>query len=55
MVKQYRLLEYTENKRSFYANWFNGLDAVTAARVDKYVRRMEQGNMGGTQSVLVAV
>jgi len=51
MVKQYKLLEYTENKKSFYANWFNGLDAVTAARVDKYVRRMEQGNMGDSKRV----
>ncbi|MBA7528151.1 hypothetical protein ES705_20334 [subsurface metagenome] len=51
MVKQYKLLEYTENKKSFYANWFNGLDAVTAARVDKYVRRMEQGNMGDSKGV----
>ena len=27
------------------------MDAVTAARVDKYVRRMEQGNMGDSKGV----
>ena len=50
-MKQYKLLEYIEDGKSFYADWFNSLDAITAARIDKYVRRMEQGNMGDSKVV----
>ena len=46
-----RILEYLEADRSFYADWFNSLDAVPAARIDKYVRRMEQGNLGDSKIV----
>ena len=27
------------------------MDAITASRIDKYVRRMEQGNMGDSKGV----
>jgi putative addiction module killer protein len=40
------LKEYLEDDQSPYGDWFNDLDAVTAARIDRYVRRMEQGNFG---------
>ncbi len=50
-MKQYQLLEYIEDGESFYADWFNSLDSITAARIDKYVRRMEQGNMGDSKVV----
>ncbi|MBW8003664.1 MAG: type II toxin-antitoxin system RelE/ParE family toxin [Planctomycetes bacterium] len=50
-MKQYKLLEYIEDGKSFYADWFNSLDAITAARIDKYVRRMEQGNMWDSKVV----
>ena len=50
-MKQYQLLEYIEDGESFYAAWFNSLNAITAARIDKYVRRMEQGNMGDSKVV----
>ena len=47
----FTLREYLEDDRSPYAEWFNGLDAVTAARVDRYVRRMGQGNFGYSSPV----
>ena len=43
-MRHFRILEYLEGGRSFYAEWFNSLDAAPAARIDRYVRRMEQGN-----------
>jgi putative addiction module killer protein len=42
----FELREYTEGGRSPFAEWFTGLDAVTAARVDRYLRRLEAGNFG---------
>jgi len=38
--------EYTEGGRSPFAEWFDGLDVVTAARVQRYIRRLEAGNFG---------
>lgn len=46
-IKEY----YTEGRRSPFAEWFDGLDAVTAARVDRYVRRLEAGNFGAAKSL----
>ena len=40
----FEIREFVENGRSPYAEWFDGLDSVTAERVDKYIRRLEQGN-----------
>ena len=48
---KYELREYIENDKSLFAEWFNKLDPVVAVRVDKYIRRMEQGNMGDSKSV----
>ncbi len=45
------LKEYLDGDQSPYGDWFNGLDAVAAARVDRYVRRMEQGNFGYSSHV----
>ena len=45
----FRILEYTEDERSPFADWFNGLDSVTAARVDRYLRRLEAGNFGAAK------
>ncbi|HEY8240109.1 MAG TPA: type II toxin-antitoxin system RelE/ParE family toxin [Kiritimatiellia bacterium] len=47
----FTLREYVEDHRSPYAEWFDALEAFTAARVDKHVRRMEQGNFGDSKSV----
>lgn len=47
----YEILEYTEDGRSPFGDWFNGLDPVTAARVDRYLRRLEVGNFGAAKSL----
>jgi putative addiction module killer protein len=41
--------EFVEDGRSPFAEWFDSLDAVTAARVDKYIRRLEAGNFGSAK------
>jgi putative addiction module killer protein len=41
--------EFTQAGRSPFAEWFDSLDAVTAARVDRYIRRLEVGNFGSTK------
>jgi putative addiction module killer protein len=47
----YELREYIDGDRSPVARWFDTLAPVTAARIDKYLRRMEQGNLGDSKSV----
>lgn len=47
----YRVREYTEGGRSAFGEWFDRLDAVTAARVDRYIRRMESGNFGAAKAL----
>ena len=41
--------ECTEAGRSPFAEWFDRLDAVTAARVNKYIHRLEAGNFGAAK------
>ena len=55
MNGSFEIREYTENGRSPFADWFNDLDAVTAARVDRYVRRLETGNFGAAKSLWAGV
>ena len=50
-MPHFRILEYLENGKSLYADWFNSLDAAPAARIDRYVRRMENGNFGDSKTV----
>jgi putative addiction module killer protein len=45
----YRIIEYTEAGCSPFAEWFNRLEAVTAARIDRYIRRLESGNFGAAK------
>ena len=45
----FKIREYTEGGRSPFAEWFDDLDAVTAARVDRYIRRLEAGNFGAAK------
>lgn len=45
-MAQFRLVEYVEDEKSYFAEWFSGLDAAHAARIDRYVRRMEKGAVG---------
>src|SRR5260221_9408700 len=47
----FEIREYTERERSPFAEWFNELDAVTAARVDRFIRRLESGNFGAAKSL----
>jgi putative addiction module killer protein len=51
MNGSFEIREYTEAGRSPFAEWFNALDAVTAARVDRYLRRLEAGNFGAAKSL----
>jgi len=51
MNGSFEIREYVENARSPYAEWFDGLDNVTADRVDKYIRRLEQGNFGAAKAL----
>ncbi|MBI2928199.1 MAG: type II toxin-antitoxin system RelE/ParE family toxin [Verrucomicrobia bacterium] len=49
MSALFEIREYTEAGRSPFAEWFDDLDPVTAARVDRYIRRLECGNFGGAK------
>src|ERR1035437_5019347 len=49
MNGSFEIREYIEGGRSPFADWFDGLDAVTAARVDRYLRRLETGNFGAAK------
>ena len=51
MAETFRVLEYFAEGKSPFAEWFSGLDSVTAARVDRYVRRLEAGNFGAAKSL----
>ena len=48
---QYRIEEYTEGGRSPFGVWFEDLDPVTAARVDRCIRRLEAGNFGAAKAL----
>lgn len=50
-MAQFSLVEYVEDEMSYFAEWFIGLDAAPAARIDRYIRRMESGNFGDSKSV----
>ena len=47
----FEIREHVENGCSPFAEWFEGLDNVTAERVDKYLRRLEQGNFGAARAL----
>ncbi|MCX6996478.1 MAG: type II toxin-antitoxin system RelE/ParE family toxin [Kiritimatiellaeota bacterium] len=55
MTESYKVLEYTEAGRSPFAGWFDDLDAVTAARVDRHIRRLEAGNFGAAKALRAGV
>lgn len=55
MNGSFEIREYTEGGYSPFAEWFDDLDAVTAARVDRYVRRFEAGNFGAAQPLRESV
>jgi putative addiction module killer protein len=51
MDAPFEIREYTADGRSPFAEWFDDLDSVTAARVDRYIRRLECGNFGAAKVV----
>lgn len=51
METKLEIKEYIEVGSSPFAEWFDSLDAVTAARVDKYIRRLEAGNFGAAKAL----
>ena len=55
MQPKFGIKEYVESGRSPFADWFDSLDAVTAARVDRYIRRREAGNFGSAKMLPAGV
>ena len=51
MTGPFEVREYVEGERSPFAEWFEALDAVTAVRVQRYLRRLEAGNFGAAKSL----
>jgi putative addiction module killer protein len=51
MEHHFEIKEFVEAEHSPFAEWLNSLDAVTAARVDKYIRRLEAGNFGAAKAL----
>ena len=51
MAAAFEIREYTIEGRSPFAEWFDELHAVTADRVDRYIRRLETGNFGAVKSL----
>ncbi len=55
MNGSFEIREYTEAGHSAFAEWFGDLDAVTADRVDRYLRRLETGNFGAAKPLRAGV
>jgi putative addiction module killer protein len=49
MAQLFEIKEYLDTGCAPFAGWFDSLDAVTAARVDRYIRRLEAGNFGSAK------
>jgi len=49
MQQAFEVKEFAESGNSPFANWFDSLDAVTAARIDRYIRRLGAGNFGSVK------
>jgi len=49
MSALFEIREYIADGRSPFAEWFDDLDSVTAARVDRCIRRLESGNFGAAK------
>jgi putative addiction module killer protein len=55
MNGSFEIREYVENGRSPFREWLDDLDAVTAARVEKYILRLESGNVGAVKALPAGV
>jgi putative addiction module killer protein len=51
----FEIREYVENGRSPFREWLDDLDEVTAARVEKYILRLESGNVGAVKALPAGV
>ncbi len=51
MSGSFVIRQYIQDGRSPFAEWFDDLDAVTAARVDRHLRRLEAGNFGAAKAL----
>lgn len=49
MSPAFEIREFIEGDRSPFGDWFSDLDAVTAARIDRNVRRLAAGNFGSVK------
>ncbi len=47
----FEIREFAEGGRFPFGEWFDGLDPVTAARVDRSIRRLEAGNFGAAKTL----
>ena len=55
MNGSFEIREYVENGRSPYSEWHDSLDNITADRVDRYLRRLEQGNFSAAKALQAGV
>ena len=51
MEPTFEIREFVENERSPFGDWRASLDAVTRARIEKYIRRLEFGNFGSAKAL----
>src|ERR1039458_3106526 len=49
MNGSFEIREFTEGGRSPVAEWFDDLDGVRSAGVDRYIRRLEASNFGAAK------
>ncbi|MEJ2695547.1 MAG: type II toxin-antitoxin system RelE/ParE family toxin [Candidatus Sulfobium sp.] len=50
-MADYRVIEYVSRGVSPFGRWFNGLDALAAAKVATALYRLEQGNFSNVKAV----
>jgi hypothetical protein len=41
-MAQFSLVEYVEDEKSYFAEWFSSLDAAPAARIDRWTTYKER-------------
>ena len=51
MENPFEIKEFIESGNSPFADWFDSLDPVSAARIDRYIRRLEAGNFGAAKAL----
>jgi putative addiction module killer protein len=51
MQTTFEIKEFTESGNSPFGDWHASLDAVTRARIEKYIRRLEVRNFGSVKAL----